>query len=705
MLLERFERPRAQSGHKTTPSLREDHMPMTGGTNTSIRANPADKFKRYVIIAFIAVGIVFTLDQMGLSITSLAQRGRSVARNAEGNQLNGGDCAFLKAPENFRGVQARHRVAVSRTTEAISGNLAGAEVNLVQAAAIPRKNVIDNILFDRMERDGVPSAPLTTDAEFLRRVYLDLTGRIPSPDDVTKFLEDQDPNKRDILVDSLIETPEFVDKWTMFFGDLYKNVVNATNIQIYFGGREAYYNYIKNAIAENKSYSIMAREMIDHNGDSFVNGEVNFIVLGNIPMGPAQDTMDGLAVRVATTFLGLSSMDCLLCHDGSGHLDAVNLWGSKVTRAEAWGMSAFFARTRRTAQTLAQNYQKYNISENATGEYLLNTNSGNRQTRAPINGRNFVEPKYMFTGGGVNSGENRREALSRMVIEDRQFARAAVNYLWEEMMIEALVSPSNTFDLARLDPNAQMPDGWTLQPANAELLEALADEFRNNDHNIRYLIGLIAKSSAYQLSSKYPGTWKIEYVPYYARKYVRRLDSEEMHDAIVKATNQPPLSTYRDPAGQNQTVIGYVITDQTGQYTRKVDWAMQLPDTTGGNAGFLNVFLRGNRDSNLRSDDPSILQALTMMNNGFVTGRIHQGNRVLLPNQPEIPSTVRKLLSDTNLSNEEIVKQLYLHTLSRHPTDAEKAKLMPYFQSLGKTAATESIQWVLLNKVDFMFNY
>ncbi len=686
-------------------------MPMTGGTNISSKPGLTERFKRYAIVAFIAVGVIFTLDQLGLSTNSLAQKSRRSARNPSNDQLASSDCAYLKAPENFRNVQARHRVAVSQTTEAVSADLAGAELKLVQAGAVPRKNVVDNILFDRMEKDGVAAAPLCTDEEFIRRAYLDVTGRIPSADDVTKFLADQDPNKRDVLVDSLINSPEFVDKWTMFFGDLYKNVVNATNIQIYFGGREAYYSYIKNAIAENKSYAIMAREMIDHDGDSHVSGETNFIVLGNIPMGPAQDTMDGLAVRVGTTFLGLSSMDCLLCHDGAGHLDAVNLWGSQVTRAQAWGMSAFFARTNRQQQNIAQNYAKYIISERATGEYLLNTNSGNRQTRAPINGRNFVEPKYLF-GSGLNPGENRRQALSRMVVEDKQFARAAVNYLWEELMVEALVSPSNTFDPARLDPNAQMPDGWALQPANPELLDALADEFRNSGHDIRYLIALIAKSSAYQLSSRYPGTWKIDYVPYYARKYIRRLGAEEIHDAIVKATNQPPLSTYRDAAGQNQTIAGYPIIDQTGQFVRKVDWAMELPDTTGGNGGFLNVFLRGNRDSNLRSDDPSILQALTLMNNGFVMGRIHQGNQVSLPNQPAIPSTVRRLLADTSLSNEQIITQLYLHTLSRNPTDAEKAKLLPYFTPTGtqtaaqaKQAAAESIQWVLLNKVDFTFNY
>src|SRR5262249_29924724 len=391
-----------------------------------------------------------------------------------------------------------------------------------------------------------------------------------------------------------------------------------------------------------------------------------------------------------------------------GHLNGVNLWGSKMNRGAAGGMAAFSARTQRRTQNVPPNYIKSLVPEstNPNDEYRLNTNSGNRQPRTPINGSSIVQPNYPFGGGGVNSGENRRQALSRLVVEDRQFARATVNYLWEKLMVEALVSPSNAFDLARLAPKAQLPAGWALQPANAELLDALAGEFSSNFNSLRYIIGLIAKSSAYQLSSKYPGEWKLDYVPYYARKYARRLDAEEIHDAIVKATGQPVLTpNVRDGSGQFITVIGYPILNQAGQLVRSVEWAMQLPDTTLGNAGFLNTFLRGNRDTSLRSGDASILQALSLMNNGFVTTRIHQGNSVKPPNQPEIPSTVRRLLADPNLTNEQIVTQLFLNTLSRYPTDVEKTKLLAYFGPQGKTQATENIQWTLLNKADFIFNY
>ena len=102
-------------------------------------------------------------------------------------------------------------------------------------------------------------------------------------------------------------------------------------------------------------------------------------------------------------------------------------------------------------------------------------------------------------------------------------------------MGEAFVTPSNGFDLARLDPKNPPPAPWTLQPTNAQLLDRLARYFQSSGYNIRSLIGTIARSSAYQLSSTYDEQWDASYVPYYARHYVRRLNSEEIADAITKA--------------------------------------------------------------------------------------------------------------------------------------------------------------------------
>jgi len=665
-------------------------------------------FKRLTVLTFLLAALVGITDRLGWMTDALAALRGQQSQEQPRPGITSADCGYLKAPLEFKGIQARHRIAISEVAEAFSSRLGKrGEVALLSADVVPRRNVIDNILFGKMEANGVQSAPLCTDEEFLRRIYLDLTGRIPAADVVTEFLNSKDPKKRDAVADRLINSPEFVDKWTLFYGDLFKNNSTASNVRRYTSGREAFYNFIKDSIANNKSYAQMASEMISAKGDSFTNGAANFIVGARVPSGPLQDTYDGQAVATATTFLGLSSMDCLMCHDGAGHLDAVNLWASKTTRAEAWGMSAFFARTGFNSPAT---FSPYTITEYPRGEYGIDTDYGNRQARRPINGKITADPKYMFGGGGVNAGEERRQALARYLTADPQFARAAVNYIWEELMVEALVSPSSSFDLARLDPNAQLPNGWTLQPANAELLQALADEFRSNGFNLRSLVSLIVKSSAYQLSSSYPGQWRVDYVPYYARKFIRRLKAEELHDSIIMATNLPATTTYREN-GVGKTVIGYPLTNEDGgKKIREVKWAVQFPEPieprqNDETRSFLDSFLRGNRDYSQRSNAGSILQALSMMNHPFVFARTESTEINDIANSPSIQSTVLRLLTDTKLSNEQIVTQLYLNTLSRLPSQAELDKLTPHFVSLGRREATETIQWVLLNKVDFLFSY
>lgn len=666
-------------------------MPLTDFEKASGGVWTAGRVKRLIMLAFMALAVVVGLNQYGPRVGSFAALAALMDVQDEGQpsrKITRDDCGYLQNPDSFRGALAQHREEVSQSTTTVANALAQTtELSLVPPQDIPRKNFIDNILFDRMQRDSVMSAPLCTDEEFLRRAYLDLTGRIPAAADITNFLNDKNANKRDALVDSLIGSPEYIDKWTMFFGDLFKNTARSVNVNRFTGGRDGYYNYIKDAITKNKSYATMATEMITGNGDNFVDGQVNFMIGGIVTMGPPQDTMDGTAVETASMFLGINALDCLLCHSGAGHLDAVNLWGSQRTRMDAWGMSAFYARVRRQPQVLSQqpNYRKFIVSELPVGEYQLNTDYGNRQTRAPIDGVSTVAPKYILGGGSVNAGENRRQAMARLLVADKQFARAAVNYIWEKIMVEALVSPSNTFDPSRLDPAAQLPAGWSLQPANPELLEALANEFIKQNFDLRKLIALIAKSSAYQLSSQYPGNWSLALVPYYARKYVRRMDAEEIHDAILKSTG---------------IGVSYQLRDTLGNNTRVANWAMQLPDTVEPRgsqiATFLNSFIRGDRDVKPRSSEPSIQQALNLMNNTFVMTRVHQNNA---------GSTVAKLLADTTLTNQQIVTQLFLNTLSRNPRQDELDALVPLFTSQTKRDATEGIQWALLNKMDFIFNY
>jgi len=406
------------------------------------------------------------------------------------------DCTYLQNPDDFRfdpELRYGDRTAITGKIAASVYAISAPEHTL-DANNVPRRTFIDNSIFDRMAAAGIQSAPLATDAEYLRRVMLDLTGRIPTPTDLDNFLADPDPGKRDALVDRLVNaSPEFVDKWSTFFGDLLKNTAQSTNIVRNVQARDAFYLYIKTSVAQNKPYDQMARELVVATGNNYVAGEPNWILGGNVGGGPIQDVYDGMAAHFASTFMGLASTDCLLCHDGARHLDSVNLWGARQTRFNMWGLSAYFSRVQFARQVTNGDY---NVNELATGDYRLNTTIGNRSARQPTNGVNFVAPKNPFVmmmgtdpgQSSVMSGETRREALMRQTTPNIQFSRAIVNYIWEEMMVEAFVSPSNLFDMARLDPDNPPPAGWDLQPTNPRLLNELAvtlrrlgDDFAGSD--------------------------------------------------------------------------------------------------------------------------------------------------------------------------------------------------------------------------------
>jgi hypothetical protein len=214
------------------------------------------------------------------------------------------------------------------------------------AADLTNASLIDGYIFSALQSAGVQPADPTTDWEFIRRVTLDLTGRIPNPSDVLAFVADPTPTKRAALVDKLIASPQWIDKWTMYFGDLLKNNSSNSQIDRYRPGAEAFYTYIKSSLAANKPYDQMTRELIVSQAtNSYNTGEVNFNVGGVVTGGPVQDIWDQQLANIADTFLGIAHQNCLLCHNGAGHLTTLSLWGGQQTRVAAWGMAAFIAQT------------------------------------------------------------------------------------------------------------------------------------------------------------------------------------------------------------------------------------------------------------------------------------------------------------------------------------------------------------------------
>jgi hypothetical protein len=540
-------------------------------------------------------------------------------------------------------------------------------------------NYIDDEIFGKMKTDGIRPAPMSSDEEFLRRVTVDLTGQIPDPATVLAFLADKSADKRAKTIDALIASDAFNDRWTMWFGDLVQNVQVSANSREFPQGRNAYYNYIHDSIKANKPYDQMVRELLGGMGDSFLAGQPNFWVRQIQPNGPIQDTYDNLAAESGRMFLGMP-MQCISCHNGLGHLDQVNVYLKGHARYDFWGNASFFSRGRFAKSDKSVNNSSYVITEATSGSYQLNTTSGNKTARAPIGTQTTVSPSFLMTGETPRAGEAWRDAYGRMLTANPQFSLAAVNYLWQQMFGLAIVEPANNMDPTRYDPN-NLPAGQTVQPNHPALLTRLGNDFTANHYDLRAILRTMAMSNAYQLSTQYTAsTWNESWTPYYARHIPRRLMAESLLDAVAKATNVP---------------ITYTVSGGLPSVTS----AMKLPDTleVRGNVygRFLDEFGRGNRDDEARSNDSSIAQALSLMNDGtVVVNRTHRATA---------NSTVAKVLASTTDANT-IADQLYLNTLSRYPTAAEKSQAVAYLKSGTLANKAEDLQWVLLNSLEFLFD-
>ena len=194
----------------------------------------------------------------------------------------------------------------------------------------------------------------------------------------------------------------------------------------------------------------------------------------------------------------------------------------------------------------------------------------------------------------------------------------------------------------------------------------------------------ITTSRAYQLSARYNGTWNSASETLFARKMVRRLWSEELHDAITQSSNIIP--TY------NNAVYG------TTTLAMQLAEPVNTPDGGRGAVnGFLNAFLRGNRDDEPRSSDGSISQTLDLMNDAFVMNRVQFS---------KAPNT-SLLAKVAGMPNDQVVNTLFLTVLSRTPTSAEMSAAVGNLSSAGsnRNQEIENLLWSLYNKVDFVFNY
>jgi hypothetical protein len=592
---------------------------------------------------------------------------------------------FEKAHEGIYSTQPDKGVAASRLSDAVA---------LPQGAQpqIAKKSFIDQFLFDRMERDRVPHAPMAGDEEFFRRVNIDATGTLPSPEAVRGFLADPDPSKRDKLIDALIGTDRFADEWAWFWGDLFR-----TN-------QDFFHFYNREWLKADRPYNEVFADLVTAVGKQGHSiPQTGFYHAANYdssralsPTDPDNyylqnrlDFVDEVSVDVSRVFLGLNT-DCISCHNGDGHLNSINLYLSKKKRAEFQQQAAFFGKMRLIEgwdDRILNTTDDDTIYDNSAAGYDTKADAPFHtaaESRFPRDGKTR-EPAFLLTGEQPKPGENPREALGRILPTNIQFARAAVNLVWGKLMTVGFVEPYDSFDLDRLDPKNPPPAPWTIQPTNPELMDALAEDFRANNFSIQHLIKTIMKSSAYQLSTRFDGEWKDAYIPYYARRFSRVLTGPEITDAIASATGRP--YDFRVRGEKEGRILGLATPgDVRGQRGGKNEASMV--------SALLQAFFQSKRQTPATlGNQATSVQAMLMMVSPVVTDRITADKGTRLAE-----------LLDAGKPDEAIVEEIFLASLGRKPAAAEITASKSLIGSDRKTGF-ENIQWALLNSPEFLVNH
>jgi hypothetical protein len=569
---------------------------------------------------------------------------------------------------------------VSEVTQSVADKLPSVGAAATNDSPIAERNLIDQHLFTAMRRDKVPHARLTNDYEFVRRVYLDLTGRIPTLEQLSAFIEDKSPDKRDRLIDVLLDSQAWVDHWGYWYGDLFRNCAN----RIGNASTKHFDAWFREQIKNDRPYNEIVTEMLTASApntgwlpDVAPSGYLaRWHVAGETMYSDRyEDTADEVIVQSSRVFLGIN-YQCISCHGGEGFLEKVDLGLVPKKRSDLWAMAAFFGSMR---VRIIPYQDRFAITEDGTG-YDTTAASSVRLTR---DGDGEIHPTFILTGEKADLNEPLRPQFARMLTAHPQFAKATANLIWKQFFGLGIVDPVDGFDLARQDPNNPPPAPWTIQPRNPQLLAALAQDFVDNGFHLKQLMRTIARSNAYQLSARFDGEWKDSYTPYFARHYVRVLTAEQMHDAIAEATQVFGNYRLRDMLYETRLPSIRFVTEAA------------TPENINSNEAkaLMRTFGQSNREQSDRKSEGSILQAVNLMNGDFVTRRVQAdgGTRV-------------EQLVNSDKSNAAVIDELFLATLSRPPV-AEEKEVAESWLAKSRRQGAEDLHWVLLNKLDFVFNY
>ena len=402
-----------------------------------------------------------------------------------------GEITSLRAGETAIMVRTLGKAVVARI-EVV------AEPPMKDYPEIPRSTFIDEFVFSKLRRLNIIPSRLTNDQEFLRRVYLDTIGVLPTLQETEEFLASNDPQKRSKLIDQLLERPEFAELWATKFCDLFRVGFIDQGLK---GGR-LFYNWIRKAIREDKPYDEFATELITATGNLWFNPTANFYYITE------DSEPENLATNISQVFLGVR-LECSRCHN--------HPW-ERWKQDDFWGFAAFFARM---AEKDTYGGDETEVFLKDRGEVV------HPKTKKP------VKPKYL--DGPTETelpDEDIREKLAAWVTspENPWFAHNIVNRAWKHYLGRGIVEPVDDFRV-------------TNPPTNEALLDALAKDFVDHDYSLHHAVRLILNSRVYQLSTEPNETNRADNLNY-SRYYVKRLMAEQLVDAVSQVTGV--AEKYRD---------------------------------------------------------------------------------------------------------------------------------------------------------------
>jgi hypothetical protein len=507
-----------------------------------------------------------------------------------------------------------------------------------------RNNFIDEHVFAKLAALRIEPSDLSGDEEFIRRVFLDTIGTLPTAAEVRSFLGDKQADKRAKLIDGLVVRPEFVDYWALQLADLFQNRKERDHDVRGTKGVRAFHAWLREQVAANRPWDDLARAVLTASGSSTENPAVGYYI---VTVGEHREAEKSEVVAsVAQAFLG-TRIGCAQCH---------NHPLEKYTQDDYYHFAAFFSRIKMERKNPQQ------------GPTSLRVGAANPQQEKnpvgvvqPRTGQFLKAQPLDRTPAALEPGQDPRAKLAEWMTDpgNEYFSGAMVNRVWRHFLSVGLVEPVD--DLRASNP-----------PTNPELWRALNKEFVGHKYDLKHLIRLIVNSRTYQLTSATrPGN--ATDTRFYSHYYARRLPAEVFNDALSQSTNVP------------EAYPGYPLGVR----------AIQLPDP-GLRSYFLTMFGRSERVTACaceRSGEVTMPQLLHLQNGDSVIRKIGASDGRLAA------------LLKSGASDDQVMEELFLTTLSRKPNAEAIAVVKKSLAQEKRDEVFRDLFWALLNSKEFAFNH